>query len=310
MRMNSRHRGKSDGSTICNGAQIDITDKRGAEEALLESENRWRHLAEAMPQLVWTCTPDGLCDYLSSQWVDYTGICEVRQLGYAWLEQVHPDDHEPLMAAWRNAVRTSDMFDVEFRIRRYDGTYRWFKTRAVPIRNDTGRIFKWYGSNTDINDLRESEARLRLQLERMPIACILHDASFRFIGWNPAAERIFGFTAAEAIGNNAVDLIIPPQGQSQVSDIFKRLQAGDLNASSINENITKDGRIIICEWTNTPILDENGTVTAVLSMAQDITERLEAEEKLRASEERMRLAMEIGGIGSFDRDMNQYGDHG
>ena len=140
------------------GVNVDVTESTRAQDALRESGERWRQLAEAMPQLVWTCRPDGYCDYLSSQWVAYTGLPEAGQLGSAWIEVVHPADSDTLAVAWETSVTSGEVLDVEFRIRRFDGVYRWFKTRAVPVRDAAGRIVKWYGSNTDIEELKRAEA--------------------------------------------------------------------------------------------------------------------------------------------------------
>ena len=139
----------------------DITGRKLAENALRDSEERFRQLSESLPQLVWTCRGDGSCDYLSPQWVEYTGIPEAEQLGFAWLEQLHPDDRDRTVAAWQAAVDASTNFDVEFRIRRHDGAYRWFRTLAVAFRDAEGRIAKWFGSNTDIDDLRQAQDDLR-----------------------------------------------------------------------------------------------------------------------------------------------------
>lgn len=119
----------------------------------------WRDLAESMPQLIWTCDAEGLCDYLSPQWGRYTGLPAGQQPGYRWLDQIHPDDREELERAWKAAVRSRGSFDVEFRIRGGDGRYRWFKARAVPV-SHAGQALRWYGSNTDIEDLKQSERRL------------------------------------------------------------------------------------------------------------------------------------------------------
>ena len=116
-----------------------MTERKRAEEALREAERRWRGLAEALPNLVWTDLPDGQCDYLSSQWGAYTGIPGAELLGLTWLERViHPDDRERTLACWTAAVADEGVYDLEYRIRRHDGQYRWFKTRGVPIRDGTG----------------------------------------------------------------------------------------------------------------------------------------------------------------------------
>lgn len=151
------------------GSCIDITEQREAADALRESERRLRTLAESLPHLVWTCRPDGWCDYLSPQWVEYTGQPEADQLGYGWAEHLHPDDRDRVRAEWAKATERGDRFDIEFRIRRADGAYRWFKTRAVPLRDASGTIVKWFGSNTDFEDHKQAESRLRAQLERLAL---------------------------------------------------------------------------------------------------------------------------------------------
>ena len=143
----------------------DITDRKNTEEALRESEHRWRSLTEALPQLVWTATPDGSCDYFSAQWREHTGIPESELLGWHWLETLHPDDRERTRQAWTAAVQGPGAYDVEYRVRRFDGEYRWFKTRGVPIRDSEGGIFKWFGTCTDITDGKLAEEQLRLAKE-------------------------------------------------------------------------------------------------------------------------------------------------
>jgi PAS domain S-box-containing protein len=145
----------------------DITDRKRMEQALVESRQHYRALAESLPHLVWTCRPDGYCDFLSRQWVEYTGRPAEEQLGYGWAEHVHPDDRERVRAEWEAATLRGDRFDVEFRIRRADGVYRWFRTRALPLRDGSGAVVKWFGSNTDFDDYKQSEQRLHAQVDRL-----------------------------------------------------------------------------------------------------------------------------------------------
>jgi PAS domain S-box-containing protein len=139
----------------------DITDRKSTEQALVESQRHYRALAESLPHLVWTCRPDGSCDYLSPQWVEYTGLPAAEQLGSGWAEQLHPEDRERVQAEWSRATVSGDTFDIEFRIRRADGLYRWFKTRAVPLRDGSGAVVKWFGSNTDVDDSKHALDDLR-----------------------------------------------------------------------------------------------------------------------------------------------------
>jgi PAS domain S-box-containing protein len=151
--------------------------------------------------------------------------------------------------------------------------------------------------------LRESEARLQVQINRMPIGCIVWDREFRVLSWNPAAERIFGFTAEEAFGRHPYSFIVPKAAQPPIDTIWRRLLDGDTAAHSLNENNTKDGRIIICDWSNTPLKEGNGAVIGVLSMVQDITDRKRAEESLRQSEEKYRTILENIEDGYYEVDL-------
>ena len=143
------------------GTCIDITERVQAEKVIKDNEKRFRELIESLPQLFWTCRVDGPCDYLSKQWVEYTGIPEEEQLGYRWLEQLHPDDKDKTVSEWMEKVKTGESFDIEFRIRRNDAVYHWFKTRAVPMHDAEGNIIKWFGSNTDFDKIKKAEEQLK-----------------------------------------------------------------------------------------------------------------------------------------------------
>lgn len=190
---------------------LDDTERYSMSVALEESRRKWQTLAESMPHLVWTCNADGLCDYLSRQWVEYTGIGEDEQLGTGWLEQVHPDDKDWLFARWKASVEQLIQLDVDFRIRRHDGQYRWFATRAEPILDDQGRLVKWYGSNTDIEDLKRSEVRAREAYERVqallttaPVTLLEVDAQNGLALWKDVQA---GAEPSPA----STDVLAPPQ---------------------------------------------------------------------------------------------------
>lgn len=121
----------------------------------------FKKIAEALPHLVWTCTSDGWCDYLSPQWLAYTGGEEKEYLGFNWSKVVHPDDRQRLLDDWALSVSMMRVYDVEYRIRRHDGGYRWFRAQGLPLKDDTGNILKWIGTSTDIDNTKSVEQALR-----------------------------------------------------------------------------------------------------------------------------------------------------
>lgn len=132
---------------------VEVTEQVEARQAAQDSERQLRILAEAIPQLVWSSMSDGQCDFLSAQWLAYTGLPQSEQLGLKWLDRVvHPDDRQRVIAGWSAAVDGRAPYDLEYRIRRFDGSYRWFKARGTPVRDSSGKILKWFGTCTDIED--------------------------------------------------------------------------------------------------------------------------------------------------------------
>lgn len=112
-----------------------------------------------------------------------------------------------------------------------------------------------------------------LPIERMPLAYLEYDHDVRVLEWNPAAERMFGYTKREAVGQIATELIVPDQVHDRIREVLSRIWAGDFDAHSVNENLTKDGRIIECDWFNTPIVDGDGKVTGAISFVRDVSVR-------------------------------------
>jgi PAS domain S-box-containing protein len=155
---------------LIGGTAFDITERKQAEEALRASEERLRTLANAAPSIVWTASPDGVITYSNEHWYKYTGISP-EDNARNWAEMVlHPDDYERCVREWTKALETQpDEYLIEVRNRRYDGVYRWFQTRAIPMRDERGQVTSWYGVTTDIHDRIETENALRENQEELKV---------------------------------------------------------------------------------------------------------------------------------------------
>src|SRR5205085_10353737 len=161
------------------GTSTDIEDRKRAE---MES----RDLIEAIPQQIWSGPPDGTLDYCNDRWRSYVGLELEDLLGNGWQTILHPDDRDRVLRAWHKSVANGTPYEQEERHRKADGTYRWFLARGLPLRDAEGRIIRWYGTNTDIEDRKQAEEELRrlsgqlLRLqdeERRGIARDLHDST-------------------------------------------------------------------------------------------------------------------------------------
>jgi PAS domain S-box-containing protein len=151
------------------GVSRDISERKRNEEMLRENSARFRQLADAMPQIVFSAGPDGHVDYFNRQWYEYTGL-PPGEVGYESWRHVHADEGalERVNRVWNESMRTGRPYEIEYRLRRHDGAFRWHLGRALPVRDDQGRIVRWFGTNTDVHDyklLREQNERL-LESER------------------------------------------------------------------------------------------------------------------------------------------------
>ncbi|CAN5881646.1 hypothetical protein BH11PSE1_BH11PSE1_28830 [soil metagenome] len=142
------------------GSCSDITDRKTAETQLRGGEARVRALVDSLPQLLWSARPDGDFDYFSPQWIDFTCVPAAQHLGDKWLDAVHPDDRDDLQGAWSQAIKGGLPFDLEHRLRRHDGVWRWFNARASAIREEDGSIRRWFGSSSDVTEIVEARRHL------------------------------------------------------------------------------------------------------------------------------------------------------
>jgi PAS domain S-box-containing protein len=183
-----------------------------------------------------------------------------------------------------------------------DGPHNYISIK-FPLFDEAGVLYAVGGVSTDITErfrieesLRISQQRLLLHREQSPVGVIEWNTDFEFLDWNPAAEKIFGFTKDEVVGKHITDRILPESARSAVNKVWKDLLANKGGTYSLNENITKDERTILCEWHNTPLVDHDGNVIGVTSLVDDVTERQKSEEELRHSQKMDALGKLTGGI--------------
>jgi len=182
------------------GVSIDIEDRKRA-------ETQSRTLLDAIPQQIWSGPPDGTLDYCNARWRSYMGLGLEELQGEGWQSMLHPDDRERVLRAWLKSVTEGTPYEQEERHRQADGQYRWFLARGMPLRDEDGRIVRWYGTNTDIEDLkraedarRQIEEQHRLVVETAIEAVVSIDANGKILFVNPATIRIFGYESSELVG--------------------------------------------------------------------------------------------------------------
>ena len=192
-------------------AQTDITPQVETEAALRESEAKFRTIADAMPQMVWSTRADGFHDYYNQQWYDFTGAPLHSTDGEGWSDMFHPEDQARAWTAWRHSLQTGETYEIQYRLRHRSGQYRWTLGRAFPVRDHAGRIIRWMGTCTDIHDQKVAEEELKKQSKRKDefLAMLAHELR------NPLAPIS---TAAALLKLGATD----PTRVQQASEIISR----------------------------------------------------------------------------------------
>jgi PAS domain S-box-containing protein len=259
----------------------DITERKQAEEALQRSEELLRTLADSAPSMIWIADPDGTITFRNKQWIEYTGIFPTENANN-WAQLVlHPDDLDRFTQAWQQALKEGYDYEIKVRHRRHDGVYRWFITRAIPVRDTSGRITAWYGSSTDNDErklLEEERGKYTAIIAFSDDAVVSKTLDGTITSWNHAAERMFGYTPEEAIGQH-ITLIIPPELRREEEDIIGKLRQGIHIDHYETVRVRKDGTKVDVSLSISPVRDRMGNIIGAAKIARDITERLELERR-------------------------------
>jgi len=278
-----------------------IEERERAQAALHESELAFRTLAESVPQLVWTCNPDGLPVYFNQRWVEYTGLTLEESYGRGWNTPFHPDDRQAAWQAWNHAVESGDTYRVESRLRRADGSYHWFLMRGVPSRDEAGQIVKWFGTCTDIDDLKQAEHEARSARERLALALKVGfsgtfewDIRNNVNVWTPEVEELYGL-APGTFGGRYEDweaFVLPEDLPHARACLEESLKTGEFFSEwRIRRAGSGEIRWIVA---NAKVsFDEEGRPVRMIGFNRDITDRKQAElEVLRLNQDLERRVAE------------------
>jgi len=285
----------------------DITASKLAEQALRASEAEFHTLAEAMPQIVWITRPDGWNIYLNRQWTAYTGLTLAESYGHGWNKPFHPDDMQQAWDAWQLAVTGGGIYSIESRLRRADGIYRWWLVRGIPVKDANGDTLKWFGTCTDIHDLkmaelaisntnaelRESERRFSDMLGNVELISMMLDSEGRITYCNEYLLRLTGWEREEVVGGNWFDIFVPPESHHLKGPFFDALLA-DLPEAHHHENeiLTRSGERLLIHWDNSVLRSAEGEVIGTASIGEDITERKRLARLLEEKETRLRTLVD------------------
>jgi PAS domain S-box-containing protein len=305
------------------GTAMDVTEQVEARIALQKafneiekSEDQLRAIISAIPTLAWSTGPDGSADFLNERWLEYTGLTTEQAKGWGWGAAIHPDDAKGLVDYWQSSLASGTPAEAEARMRRFDGAYRWFLFRASPLRDESGSIAKWYGTNTDIDDrkraeeaLLERELNLRQITETIPEMLWSATPEGAIDYCNGRLLAYTGFSAEEVKGNGWMK-VVHPDDIDQTSRVWincvrsgspYRLEARTIHAA--------DNSYRWCVASALPLVDPEGRIVKWHGTVVDMHDWRIAQEELRNTQAELAnvtRAMTMGQLtASIAHEVNQ-----
>src|SRR5580658_2628522 len=273
----------------------DIEDRRRAQEALgnalaqiQKSEAKLRQVIDTIPTMAWCNLPDGPNEFLNKQWHEYTGLSPEESHGWGWQAAFHPEDLRALIEKWQEQLGSGESGEIEARVRRYDGVYRWFLIRMAPFRDESGKIIRWYGTSTDIENLKQTETKLRddeRELRRItdaiPQAIVVQDPAGTPLYANHATLDYTGLAMEDVAKPGFRERIFHPDDLQRLAEYRKSALARGVPFQLEQRALGKDGQY---RWFLTrykPFRNEEGQLIRWYATGTDIDDRVRAEERTR-----------------------------
>ncbi|GAC1424581.1 MAG: hypothetical protein NVS1B13_19120 [Flavisolibacter sp.] len=270
---------------------IETTNKKKAEEALVQSEQRFRTMADNIPNLAWMAEPDGSIFWYNKKWYEYTGTTPDQMKGWGW-QVVHDPAHLPLvLELWVKSISSGQPFEMTFPLKGADHNYRQFLTRVLPVRNPKGEIYQWFGTNTDITErieaeqnLKKSEDNLRNVILQAPVAmCILRGPEYIVEIANEKMFELWGKSLEEVINKPVFEGLPEARDQGLEALLFNVYTTGEtFSANGLAVNLPRKGSMqtVYINFVYEAFKDGDGSISGIMAVAVDVTEQILARNKI------------------------------
>jgi formate hydrogenlyase transcriptional activator len=287
------------------GSSLDIEERKQAAEKLRRSERDLHSIIETIPTMVWSAAPDGSVDFFNPRWLNYTGLSPDQSRDWRWTAAIHPDDLSQLTDAWQSILVSGEPGETESRLRRVDGAYRWFLFRANALRDESGKIVKWYGTNVDIEDRKRAEEELRRsEFYLSEGQRLAHMGSWAFdpdgfYYWSPELFRMHGLDAANRPPSVEEYLDrVHPHDRESMADLIKGILTKASTFDATKRIVRPNGEVRYIRCVGAPVV-ENQSLKKYVGSALDVTEHEVLTQELRRREAYLAEAQRLSHTGSF-----------